>query len=90
MKGNGTSRHLVWSVYQIKYFSYFSTKTYVAGTQKNRLNETVLSSTQLTGKKIFTILRSKKFVYLSMWGIVIRACLNHSPRHREGNATRFN
>ena len=23
-----------------KYFSYFSTKTYVVGTQKNRLNET--------------------------------------------------
>ena len=29
-----------------KYFSYFSTKTYVVGTQKNRLNETVLLSTQ--------------------------------------------
>ena len=27
-------------------FSYFSTKTYVVGTQKNRLNETVLLSTQ--------------------------------------------
>ena len=26
--------------------SYFSTKTYVVGTQKNRLNETVLLSTQ--------------------------------------------
>ena len=25
-----------------KYFSYFKTKTYVVGTQKNRLNETVL------------------------------------------------
>ena len=25
-----------------KYFSYFSTKTYVVGAQKNRLNETVL------------------------------------------------
>ena len=31
-----------------KYFSYFSTKTYVVGTQKNRLNETVLLSTQNT------------------------------------------
>ena len=30
----------------IKYFSYFKTKTYVVGTQKNRLNETVLLSTQ--------------------------------------------
>ena len=29
-----------------KYFSYFSSKTYVVGTQKNRLNETVLLSTQ--------------------------------------------
>ena len=28
-------------------FSYFSTKTYVVGTQKNRLNETVLLSTCL-------------------------------------------
>ena len=26
--------------------SYFSTKTYVVGTQKNRLNETVLLSTK--------------------------------------------
>ena len=30
------------------YFSYFGTKTYVVGTQKNRLNETVLSSTKNT------------------------------------------
>ena len=42
----------------------FSTKTYVVGTQKNRLVETVLLSTQntclkLMGKKIFTILPSK-------------------------------
>ena len=29
-----------------KLFSYFSTKTYVVGTQKNPLNETVLLSTQ--------------------------------------------
>ena len=28
------------------YFSYFSTKTYVVGTQKNCLNETALLSTQ--------------------------------------------
>ena len=44
------------------YFSYFSTKTYVMGTQKNPLNETVLLSTQnimlkLMGKKKLTILR---------------------------------
>ena len=30
------------------YFSYFSMKTYVVGTQKNRLIETVLLSTQNT------------------------------------------
>ena len=36
---------LVKSAYQKKN-SYFSTKTYVVGTQKNRLNETVLLSTQ--------------------------------------------
>ena len=30
------------------YFLYFSSKTYVVGTQKNRLNETVLLSTQNT------------------------------------------
>ena len=31
-----------------KYFLYFSCKTYVVGTQKNRFNETVLLSTQNT------------------------------------------
>ena len=30
----------------MKKSSYFSTKTYVVGTQKNRLNEMVLLSTQ--------------------------------------------
>ena len=33
-------------VYQKINISYFSTKTYVVGTQKNLLNETVLSSTK--------------------------------------------
>ena len=40
------SRPLVKSVYQKKKISYFSTKPYVVGTQKNRLNETVLLNTQ--------------------------------------------
>ena len=44
-----------------KLFSYFSTKTYVVVTQKNRLTEMVLLSTQnmfkLMHKKIITILR---------------------------------
>ena len=48
-------------------FSYFSSKTYVVGTQKNRLNETVLLSTQntcvqLIGKKIITVLGSLNFL----------------------------
>ena len=34
--------------FEIKnYFSHFSTKTYVLGTQNNRLNEIVLLSTKL-------------------------------------------
>ena len=39
-------RPLVKSVYQKKIFCQFSTKTYVVGTQKNRLNEAVLLGTQ--------------------------------------------
>ena len=46
-------------MYQKIIFSNFSTKTYVVGIQKDRLNETDLLSTQNVGKKIFTILRSK-------------------------------
>ena len=47
-----------------KLVSYFSTKTYVVGTQKNRLNEMVFFERtkhkfKLMGKKIITILRSK-------------------------------
>ena len=38
-------RPLVKSAYQKNIFSYFSTKTYVVGTQNNRLNEMVLLST---------------------------------------------
>ena len=46
------------------FFYYFLTNTYVVGTQKNRLDDTVLLSTRnimirLMGKKIFTILHSK-------------------------------
>ena len=44
-----------------KFTSYFTTKTYIVGTQKNRLNETVLLIIQnimfkLMDKKIITIL----------------------------------
>ena len=42
---NNHNQALVKSVYQKKFF-YFSTKTYVVGTQKNRLNEMVLLITQ--------------------------------------------
>ena len=43
------------------YFLYFSSKTYVVGTQKNRLNETVQNTKhmfKLMGKKIISILHS--------------------------------
>ena len=59
-----THRTLVIRVRTKKIFFYFSTKTYVVGTQKNRLNEMFFLSTlkhmlKLMGMKIFTILRSK-------------------------------
>ena len=38
------------------YFSYFSTKTCVVGTQKNRLDEHPKHMLKLMGKKIITIL----------------------------------
>ena len=41
------------SVCDCKLFSYFSTKTYLVGTQKNHLNETVPLSTQ---KHTFTLI----------------------------------
>ena len=62
--------YLAKSVYQ-KIVSYFSTKTYVVGTQNNRLNETFFERPKhllkTDGKKIFTILHSKKYVYLNLW-----------------------
>ena len=39
-----------------KLFSYFSTKTYVVGTQKNRLNEHPKQMFKLLGKEINAIL----------------------------------
>ena len=49
-------------------FFYFSTKTYIVATQKNRLNETVHFEhpkhvLKLMGKKILIISRSK-FVFI--------------------------
>ena len=50
-------------------FSYFSTKTYVVGTQKNHLNETVLLSTQnndkIDGEENVYNFTLKCFVYLN-------------------------
>ena len=56
-----TSSTLVKNASQKNKFSYFSTKTYVVGTRKNRLNETVSFENpkhvlKIRGKKIFTIL----------------------------------
>ena len=52
------------SVYLNFIFSYFSTKAHVVGTQKNRLDETVLLNTKnvfkLMDKKIFTQIYTKK------------------------------
>ena len=45
-------------------FSYFSTKTYVVGTQKKRFNVTRNIMFKLMGKKIFTILGST-FLFIS-------------------------
>ena len=50
------ARPLVKRAYQKKLHSYFSTKTYVVGTQKNRLNETVHLSCQNICSNIFTLL----------------------------------
>ena len=55
------------------YFSYFSTKTYVVGTQKNRLNKTVLLSTQnicldYWVKKTIAFLRS---IFLLNWAYAV-------------------
>ena len=65
-------------MYQIKK-NYFSAKTYVVGSQKNCLNETVLLSTQNIGKKILKILHSKfslskpiLTIYLAFYGILIQ------------------
>ena len=55
------SQALSYKCIPTNYFSHFSTKTYVVGTQKNYLNETILLSTQnmlkVMGKKILTIFR---------------------------------
>ena len=53
------------------YFLIFKTKTYVVGTQKNRLNETVLLSSQNMSKqwirKYLQCFFLKMFVYLRMY-----------------------
>ena len=48
------------------YFSYFPIKTYVMGTQKSRLKETVLSSTKIHVKIDGKILHSKN-PFLCQW-----------------------
>ena len=45
------------------FFLYFSSKTYVVGTQKNRLNE----MDKKMDKKIIAILPSLKFLIWSLW-----------------------
>ena len=50
-------------------FSYFSTKSYVVGTQKNRLNETVLLSTQniCLNWWVRNFLQFYVYFYLNLW-----------------------
>ena len=47
-------------------FSYFSIKTCVVVTQKNRLNDVKSIVLKLMGKKIFTIFTLKHYVYLNI------------------------
>ena len=56
------------SVYWKKYFSYFSTKLYVVGTQKNRLNEHPKHMFKLMGKEISAILGAQTII---IWAYVI-------------------
>ena len=62
-----------------KYFSYFSTKTYVVGTQKNHLNEMVLlriqTYVQTDGLENIYNFTLKNFVYLNLEDILTRAPL---------------
>ena len=55
------------------YFSYFSSKTYVVGTQKNRLNKMVLLSTQkyvqTDGLENIKKFYAQNFVYLCLWPV---------------------
>ena len=67
-----TMIRLQWVIENYISYMYFSTKTYVVGTQKNRLNETVLLSTQNTclnclGQKIIIILHSKVLLICYLW-----------------------
>ena len=82
------------------YFSYFSTKTYVVGTQKNCLNETVLLSTQNTrmGSKVMPLAnfyrnfrREDKTHTLYVFSILspINRCINCTCRHNISREIHF-
>ena len=69
----------VYIVFNKKIISYFSSKTYVVGTQKNRLNETVLLSNQTyvkTGEKENIYNFTLKNVYFCCVFQMIDALLN--------------
>ena len=55
-------------------FFYFWTKTYVVGTQKNRLNETFLLSTQNIGFDLW-LRKNYKFLMVKMFMGVVLNCL---------------
>ena len=58
--------------------SYFLTKTYVVGTQKNSLNEMVLLSTQNIRLNIETVLLSPHNICLNWW---VRKFLQFYPEN---------
>ena len=70
-------RPLVNSVYRKKYFSYFSTKTYVVGSQKNRLNELVLLSPQNICFRLW-VRKHSQFYAPNTFKIVMHCSLNYS------------
>ena len=57
------------------HFFYFSTKTYVVGTQKNRLNETVLLSTQNTCLNLWV----RKYKQCYAWKVSLYGFMTHIP-----------
>ena len=60
------------SGYPVKYFSYFSTKTYVVGTHKKCLNEALLMSTHNIIKKYTnSFMLEKGSLFITMMDLIV-------------------